>query len=155
MFEYSVSPFYVLSDTHRGFIFSVVCLFLYFLFFIDVIEEFVYKIKNKMSVTSFNLTYLAPILVVVFVGIKSWETDDVFDCTAHQEKVVASLVAFSPEVFKERHGKQDIVKHKVYAQYNYNNDNFLFEVAENGSVPKHAYFYRIDVKKYPKCSKVY
>lgn len=152
MFEYSINSYQLVANSHLGFAISILCLFGYFFFILDFVVDCV-QLLIKDLMYSIIISSIIPILIVVYIGVMSYKIDDSFDCSIIQEPIVAEFVSFLPEVYKERRGKQDVTSHKMYAQYRYKNDTFVFETSSTSSMPQYAQFYRVDVRQYPKCSK--
>lgn len=140
MFEYSVSSFLPITDINIGFWLTLGATVMI----------------TSVTAGAENLTRAAvaviAVIILSIVGYYSFTTDTSIDCSKYQERVVAEFVGFAPEVYRERQGKHDVTKHKIYAQYRYGSENIITEIT-NSSAPKFAYFYRIDTQRYPRCSK--
>lgn len=140
MFEYSVSSFLPITDINIGFWIAL--------------SASVIIISAMAGAENRTRAAVAIIAVIILsiVGYYSFTTDTSIDCSKYQERIVAEFVGFAPEVYRERQGKHDVTKHKIYAQYRYGSENIITEIT-NSSAPKFAYFYRIDTQRYPRCSK--
>jgi len=140
MFEYSVSSFLPITDINIGFWLTLGALAIIFSMMDDNEDH------TRAAVA------IIAVIILSIVGYYSFTTDTSIDCSKYQERVVAEFVGFAPEVYRERQGKHDVTKHKIYAQYRYGSENIITEIT-NSSAPKFAYFYRIDTQRYPRCSK--
>src|SRR5574343_356540 len=149
MFEYSTYAYGVVGPSYIGVTVSIALYLIYWWMSFGIIYDNIAEHPKKTIL----IGVIIPVLLFGFSVYRSVNGAVGFDCGQHQEKVVAKFESFLPEVYKERSGKHDVERHKMYAQYSVGNDRFVIAVDNLTSLSAYSYFYRVNVSEYPVCSK--
>lgn len=141
MFEYSTVRYSALFDSNMGFYIVLVVIALSYAFYFEYTEQ--RGTPNKLN----KFVMALWISLLSYVGYQSFSNDISVDCADKQETVVAYLSTTLTEAVSNEN-----VPPRVFGQYMYMDDAILVEHTGK-ELPERQNFYRIDVKKYPQCSK--
>ena len=144
MFEYSTILYSAFDDSHMGFYVGLlVVAFSYAMYYDNCVRQT--PTERQKFQSRFILALLG--IFATYVGYQSYSNDISVECADKQETVVAYLSTTMTEAVVNEN-----VFPRVFGQYMYMDDAILVE-KRGAELPERQNFYRIDVKKYPQCSK--